>query len=46
MQLSDIFLLNYDEEDPIGMMVSTKYAACLADCNGSIKCHRRKKNQL
>jgi hypothetical protein len=47
MQLSDIFLLNYDEEDPIGRMVSTKYSAdVLVDCNGSIKWHRKKKKQL
>jgi hypothetical protein len=48
MQLSDIFLLNYDEEDPTGSMVLiTKYAAdVLVDCNGSIKWRRRKKKQL
>jgi hypothetical protein len=48
MQLSDIFLLNYDEEDPTGSMVLiTKYAAdVLVDCNGSINWRRRKKKQL
>jgi hypothetical protein len=45
--LSDIFLLNYDEEDPIGRMVSIKYDVDgLVDHNGSIKWHRRKKKQL
>ena len=47
MQLSDIFLLIYDEEDPIGRMASTKYASeVLVDRNGSIKWCRRKKKQL
>ena len=48
MQLSDILLLNYDEEDPTGSMVLiTKYAAdVLVDCNGSINWRRRKKKQL
>ena len=47
MQLSDIFLLNFDEEDPIGRMVSTKYAVdVLVNCDGSIKWRRRKKKQF
>ena len=47
MQLSDIFLLDQDDEDLIGRMVSTKYDAdVLVDRNGSIKWHRRKKKQL
>ncbi len=47
MQLSDIFLLDQDDEDLIGRMVSTKYDAdVLVDRNGSIKGHRRKKKQL
>ena len=47
MQLFDIFLLNYNEEDLIGRMVSTKYAAdVLVNRNGSIKWRRRKKKQF
>ncbi len=46
MQLSDALLLDYDEEDPIGRMVSIEYADVLVNCNGSIKWCRRKKKQL
>jgi hypothetical protein len=47
MQFYDAFLLHYNEEDPIGRMVSITYAAdVLVDCNGSIKRRRRKKKQL
>jgi hypothetical protein len=47
MQFYGAFLLHYDEEDPIGRMVSTKYAVdVLVDCDGSIKWRRRKKKQL
>jgi len=44
MLLSDIFLLNHDdEEDPIVRMVSITYAAdVLVDRNGSITWCRRK----
>jgi hypothetical protein len=47
MQFYGAFLLHYDEEDPIGRMVSIKYAAdVLVDGNGIIKWHRRKKKPL
>ncbi len=47
MQFYDAFLLHYDEEDPIGRMVSIKYAAdVLVNCDSSIKWCRRKKKQL
>lgn len=47
MQLSDIFLLDYDEKDPIlGRMVSIKYDEdVLVDRYGSIKRRRRKNKQ-
>ncbi len=47
MQFYDAFLLHYDEKDPIGRMVSMKYAAdVLVDRDGSIRWCRRKKKQL
>ena len=47
MQLSDVFLMDYDEKDPIlGRMVSIKYDEhVLVDCDGSIKRRRRKNKQ-
>jgi len=45
IQLSDMFLLNHDEEDPIVRMVSIKYAVDdLVDCNGNNKWCRRMKS--
>jgi hypothetical protein len=47
MQASDVFLLDYNEEDPIGRMVSIKYDGdVLVGRDGSIKWCRRKKKQL
>ncbi len=46
MQFSDAFLLDYDEEDPIGRTVSMEFMDVLVNLDGGIKWHRRKKKQL